>query len=321
MNFKNILRVSIEDIMCKKSRFLLSALLTGISLYLIGYFQVFSSKTNAIRRECEDTLTMGIDGTGILRITRDYATYEAEELKRVALETGMVKGIGVWNFWVVEMLPELAQIQQGFPDVLSDASGGSKKLFHCTIDRSAIDIYNFRFSDYENVEEYKWKTSTWHGIFLGANFKSIPVGTVFREEQADGQTHEYEVIGVLEKGQRMVSDEVMCFGRGNGVFSLLQMDSLVVIVMEQGVSQIDKNSAWAYIPGEGVSLEEARDFLKEKVKELDIRVEFGYLGDGFYADSIMRHDYDGVEEEIKNTLFWVCLLINCCIVIMMVMGE
>lgn len=321
MKFSNILRISIEDIMSQKSRFVLSILLIGISLYLIGYFQVFSFKANVIERECDKTLTRGINGTGLLRITRDYATYEAEELKSMALESGMVKGIGVWNYWTVGMLPELARIQQSFSDVTIGKFGRADDLHHCTIDRTALPIYNFKFSEMEEVDETKWKMSTWHGIILGANFKDIPLGTVFQEEQANGIVHEYEVIGILEKGQQMVSDEVMCFGSGNGVFSTLQTDSLVVIVMEQGVSQIDRNSAWAYIPGDNIPFEKAQKYLKDKAKELGIQVEFANLRDGFNANIVLKQDYSGIDEEISGTLFWVSLLINCCIIIIVVIGD
>ena len=326
MKARYVVRLSIEDIMCQKSRFFLSVLLIGLSLFFIGYFQVFSFKSKVVKEECNELLTRGIDGTGLMRVVRDYDTYEAEELKRAALESGMVKGIGTWNSWAdAGMLPELTQLQLSFPDVIPHTrtllGPGNDYLHFCTIDRMAMDIYDFRFSEKEEVTEEKWKTPNWHGIYLGANFKGIPVGTVYREEQSDGEIQEYEVIGIMEKGQCMVSVEIMTFGKGNGVLSILQMDSLVIIVMEQGVSQIDRNSAWAYIPGDNVTLEEAQKYLKEKAKELGVGVEFGYLRDGFYADRIMMRDFSEVDEEIGNTLFWVCLLINCCIMVMLVTGS
>lgn len=314
MKARYIVRISIEDIMCQKSRFLLSILLIGLSLYFIGYFQVFSFKAKVVEEECNELLTGGIDGTGLLRVVKDYATWEAEELQRVALESGMVKSIGTWDYWEIGAgFPELTRLQCSFPDVIPDMRswGGQDCLHLCTIDRTAIDIYKFRFSETEEVAEEKWRTPNWHGIYLGANFKGIPVGTVYYSED-----HEYEVIGIMEKGQCMVAPDVMCFGHGNGVFSVLQMDSLVVLVEKK-----TQNSAWAYISGDNVTLEEAQQYLKEKAEELGVSMEFAYLRDGFYAHRVLMRDFNEMDEEIGDTLFWACLLINCCIMVMLVIGS
>lgn len=327
MKLQNIIRISIEDVMCQKTRFLLSVILIGMGLFGIGYFHLFSSgQSKIVRQECDRMLTRGIDGTGLIRV-ENYDTYEAKQLKKDAIASGMVEYIGTWEAGSDLWESELTALQRTFPDMDPDnwqrvfpSDDPNRFLEMCCIDRTALGICSLCFSEKAQVPEEQWKKDGWHGIYLGGNFRDIPLGTVY-EREFYGKKEEYEVIGILEKGQYIPSIMVIACGEGDGFFTSLNLDSLVVCVMEMNVSEMTETSAWAYVPGENVKLEEARAYLAERAGELGVKAEFAGLRDGFTVQEITYRDLQQIDNEIYATLFLSSLLINSCIMAMQVIGN
>ncbi|MBR3469162.1 MAG: ABC transporter permease [Lachnospiraceae bacterium] len=321
MSLRSSIRISIESIMSKGNRFILWILLVGLSLFSIGYYSLFSGKSKVIEDECDALLAKGIDGTGLMRVY-DYGKYEANELKKDALAFGKVKSIGSWTLGSLHWQSELSSIQHSFSDIKQQGNASKNDaLVCCLIDRTALEINRLHLAKEAEISQEKRRNPNWHGIYLGANFKGITLGQVFEHRINDDFVEEYEVIGILEKGQYIVGDDVIALGEGNGVYSTLCLDSLVVIIMEMGISEMHRGTAWAYIPADGVSLSEAGEYLSEKAKELELKIDFAFLSDGFRMQKVLNQDITGIEKELCYTLMVICLLIISCIMIMQVVSE
>ncbi|MBR4732128.1 MAG: hypothetical protein IK081_05095 [Lachnospiraceae bacterium] len=322
MNSKYVLRIALRHIIRPQNRFLFSVLMIGISIFCVGYYRLFLNDYEIVKRECNAVLTSGMAGTGLMRML-DYDKKEALQLKKEAMASGKIKGIGTWVFGGKIWEVDLAKIQHTFPDVFPDGGGIYRDdiVMSCFIDRTALEICNLQFSRQVDIPEEKWKNPDWQGIYLGAEFKNIPLGTVYVETSKGGHQKEYEVIGFLEKGQHILADEVKTLGEGNGSQSIVCLDGLVMIVMEPGVTDGNKDTAWIFNVSEGVGLDEARSFLEKRAKELNLSVDFASLQDGFVLQKIYNRDVEMVDRELYRTLLIVCLIVNLCIIIMRIISN
>lgn len=314
MRLKNTLCISIENIMHQKARFFLSTVMIGLSMIGIGYFMMFSNVSKYVKDECDRVLAGGVDGTGVMKVSD--IVYEVKKLKEEAMASGKIECIGTWMsgdmFWVLseDLVPEPYKNKDG------------PKMFWVSIDRTMLGICNLRFYKKRDVPEEKWKDPDWYGIYLGWEYRHIPLGTVYKEDiMLPGITKEYEVIGILEKGQEFISDTVVLDGMGNGVYSVESWDNAVIVPMELYVSDRVMTNYLLYTPKEGISMGEAKSYLEEKAKELGLRPYFFDLREGFYLEELNQQDYRRIEKELCVMLCVTCVLINVCLLIIQLIRD
>ena len=313
MRTKNTIRMAITDIMCHKMRFFLSIVLIGISIGSIGYFYMVTNVSKYNREECDRLLSRGIDGTAVMQVFGDHV----DKLVTDAMNSGFFECIGTWESDVQGYpLPEelmKCRVSNG-----GDPAVATKWVY---IDKTAVGIHNFQFTQKLDVSEEKWNDPQWHGIYLGGNYSGIAVGTIYEIEKIGGY-ETFEVIGVLKKGHQFVSEGVMIDGRA-GWFDALEIldDAIIVPQGENAPIWYWRSCNGGYTPATGKTLDEARGFLEEKAKELGLKLETGYLKDGFYAEEIEQRDIQRVNQELNVVLFFSCLLICSCIIFMQMIEE
>lgn len=312
----NIFRLAINEIMMRKVRFFLSALIIGLSFLGIGYYYMFSNESNYHRYECDNALTKGIDGTGAMQVFGDYE--DQRKLKKEAMDSGVIEYIGTW-------LP-LSSSNQLPEDLINQRQvngfSPSRHTIWYYIDRSVLGAHNLEFAQSEEVSEEKWMEPEWNGVYLGYNYHGITVGSIYEFTIFDGTTLKCEVLGILEKGSQIVSNLVMSDGRGNGIYTMEYLDDAIIMPEQLYISDRPKGACnWAYTPADGVSMKEARSFLEEKAKELGLMVEIAYLSDGFLAEEIEQRDVRRIDQEACVMLCVICLLVCACLQFMQVMEE
>lgn len=313
MNTKNTMRIAIAEIMCQKMRFFLSILLIGISLGAIGYFFMFTNVSKYNKEECDRLLSRGLEGTGAMQVFGE----PVEILIKEAMNSGLFECIGTWETAISGNLLPMELMERRIANGGNPAEA-TKWLY---IDRTAVGIHVFRFAEKMEIPEEKWNDSKWHGIYLGGNYSGISLGTVFEIEKITGYDT-FEVIGILEEGQMLVSESVMQEGRAGWIGALENLDD-VIIVPQYGNAPAwyRRSSIGGYTPAKGVSMEDARSYLEKKARELGFRIEVGYLKDGFFAEEIEERDIQRVNKELNIVLFVTCLLICACILLMQMIGE
>ena len=312
MRLKNILRISVEMIMCQKIRFFLSAVLIGLCLFSMGYFFIFSSEGKLDKLECDRVLSKGISGTGIMQV-HNPGSLEARQLKVEAYGSGMFDGIGGWDsgtmYWILSN------------ELVLNKTESTPKVGWVAMDKTAIGTCDLEFAKIMEVPEEKWKDPNWRGLYLGWDYHNIPLGTIYEDDYRMKELTRYEVIGILKKGQVYVTPEVIGCGEGNGIFSVESWDDVVIEIMEPFVSDGIATSAWAYTPKEGFSLKDCREYIEKKAEELGVTITFGNLEEGFYAQELKHRDQQRVEKEIIVMICLTCFLVSVCFLLTKIMGE
>lgn len=307
MKIKYIARMALDKIIFYKKSFLFMMILLCMGLFSIGVVLVGQMMNSYARDICDRTLAKGIERTGTVRVNdNSYFSQESKEFLQEAEAADIIYSIG----YVMEgkmadgYLSELAEIQSGFPDI----DTGSEALTCIFMNRTAIKLCNLSFQEVQEIDEDKWNSGRWFGIYLGANFKGIPVGTQYVEE-VRGEEWVYEVMGILDENSRFVSGAVLFTAAGNGFNTCTRLDSMVICIG----NTMPNSAGWAYSPEDGVTMEEAREYLAELAEKYELPVSFASLSAGFAYDDRERTRINNVLIEIFSLICLVTLLIDVCI--------
>jgi len=316
MRIKNIILVAIMDIMCQKIRFFLSAMIIGVSLLIIGYLSFFSNIAKCNRDECDKLLARGINGTGMIQVF-STGNYNELELIQNAYDGGIFESIGVWQYAInafplPEELLQTRRLHKGFS---ADATPW------VYIDKNVLELHNIKFSQRIVIPDENWDRSNWYGIYLGANYDGIPVGTTYVTDRFD-ESVEFEVLGIMKKGQMMMSSDVCAFGRADELSSLYVLDDVIIMVYTgMPPTWVGTYCNGAYTVANGYTLKEARSYLENRAKELNVDIETGYLSDGFQAEEIEERDLQKVDKDLSGLIIITCVLLCSCIICMEMIGN
>lgn len=311
MRSSEIIKRAWKNIIKERSRLLTSFLFLVLAFLTLGASRMFFAAQTWGMKECENLLARGIEGTGTLQIEDGYYKTENEApFIEKAIHSGMIEAIGNFSGTSgksgTNILPELMEIQRTFPG--KDPS--FPHLETCATTRWALGLCKeLQFRERAEVPEEKWNDPHWSGLYLGASFRDVPLGTVYRDITSDGTVWEYEVIGLLDRDQRLLSEMVIYHCDEDGYQSSKPLDDLVVFVMgfQKGVWP---TPSCAYIPAEGVSLEEAESYLKSLADELGIPMKFDRMKDGFQKSKFEDQMITRILKKLSFVLVACCFLIN-----------
>jgi hypothetical protein len=317
MSKKNIIVVAIMDIMCQKIHFFLSMIIIGASLAIIGYFSLFSNISKLNRDECDKILTKGINGTGVMQVFSSSNSNSQKELIQNAYDSGIFEFVGVWEY-AINAFPLPNELLQTRRSNMGYAADATPWVY---VQKSVFGLHNIKFSQRINNTDENWNNPNRFGIYLGANYNGIPVGTTYVVDRY-GESVEFEVLGIIKKGQMMMSSDVCAFGRADELTSLSILDDVIIMVYSgQPPLWVGTYSNGAYVAAGGHTLKEARDYLENRAKELDIDLESGYLSEGFRAEEIEENDLQRVDRELSGLIIVTCVLLCMCIICMEMLGN
>lgn len=310
-----LLRFALKEIRKGSTFFLLSTLLILLSFLGIGYYFMISNESSFHRAECDRALTYGIDGTGAMQVFGDYEAQRA--LKKESMDSGKLECIGTW----LSMNTTNPIAEELLERRLANGDKEKRRTVWTYVDRSVLSAHNLTFAQKKEVPEEWWQNPHNHGIYLGGNYEGIALGSVY-ELSVFGASIDCEVLGILKKGQQMVSNMVMADGRGNGIYTMESLDNVILMVEETYVSDQPKGACnWAFVPAKGVSLREARSYLETKAAELGLNIETAYLKDGFAAEEIEQRDVRRIDLTLCLVICVTCLLICSCLQYVQVLQE
>lgn len=313
MRLKNILYFTVDGIICRKVRFFWSTILIGLSMLGIGYFMMLSNNYKYIKNECNRVLKRGMPETGIMNVY-EYDSYEARKLKEEAMTSGKIESIGTWLSGESGMVPSQDLI-------LERARIGRSTIGKVSIDRTMLGVCNIEFVEKADVPEEKWKDPNWRGMYLGGDYQGIPVGTVYELEWEKGKNIKYEVIGIMKKGCAFISSSVLTEGPGNGINSIESWDDAILFPMQLYVSDGTCTNYVLFTPAQGVSMKDAKAYLRGKAEELGLSISFIDLEEEFFSGELIMQDRNRIERELCMMLCVICILINVCYLVTQMMGD
>lgn len=306
MHMMSMIHRACKNLIRERGRLFLSFLFLMVALLMLGIARMFFAARSWGLKECDRVLARGIDGTGVFVKEGDLAGTNLEAFLEAAIDSGMVDAVGTFGSGHgFQNLPELLEQQRHFKTMNS----GDAYLWGCVTTRGSLGLCNLRFREKADVTEEKWEASNWCGIYLGASFHDIPLGTVFSYSTGKGDEYVYEVIGLLEQNQRVIGNGVILGCHENGYESSIRLDDQVLFIA--GSKRAYFSNSFAYTPAEGVTLQEAEDFLKKLAAEKRVQgLEFKKMQDGFRETRLEEEMVSKVLKKLGIVLALCCVLIN-----------
>ncbi|MBD5555393.1 MAG: ABC transporter permease [Roseburia sp.] len=303
MKVTNLLILALDKIRSEKKNTLLGVGLICMSLLYMGIILYYRASYAYSEDSAQALLTEGIDRTGL--ICWDDMEFGSEESKKFlhsAKESEIITGIGHANKLVTFNLPELAKTQQTFLN--TEEQDGLTWLFMTYT--FADGVCELHCSAEIPIPEEQWQTENWFGLYLGADFKDVPIGTCYKYRVDENTEFVYEVVGRLREGERFISESLFSgSGAADGFSTYYVLDSLVICVAD-----VPPGSAYmGYSVADGYTLADGEAVLGELAEEYGMSLRFSGMRD-YFTENIRRIEgFLQVYTEIFYLILFVAIVI------------
>lgn len=304
MEVLKILIIAMDQIRFHKKTSLLVILLVSISTISMGSIIFYREIYDYSEKICENTLTNGIDQTGLIYIEDGaYYTQNAYEFLREAVESNRIDSIGCVAELETDKLPELYNIQK---NVMGENS--EELLQWIYMDETVIEMCDMSFSEQldDDIEE---KDSDRFKLFLGSDFKEISPGTEYHVQIDEETEYVYEVVGILEKGAHFISSNLITGNAAGATSSCITLDNRVIFV-----GKIPPPSAfWAFSVNERSSMQEGQESLSSLANKYGIKMQFSSLRANFNYNKMKGNQLQSIFSELFSLTFIATIIINLCL--------
>lgn len=230
------------------------------------------------RRSIQKSLEKDMKYYGVMSNSSD--TYQNEHLTdylAALYAAEEIDSVGMWHYTGIsglktkdgeeDLWSELLRIHNSNRKAFDDEQGGYVQA--AAMSYQALNFHKFKMYKEASGQEYSKDAVR---IYLGYDFRSIPVGTVFYSGEGENY-HEYVVAGIFEKGTTMLDWRALLMNSNSLTLSYtIPLDNMMVAqIREQdnGYMSLDNFFSCA----EGYSYEEAVTRIKEISKEFGIVAE------------------------------------------------
>lgn len=303
MKVTNLFILALDKIRSEKKNTLLGVGIICMSLLYMGIILYYRGSYTYSEDSAQALLTEGIDRTGL--IYWDDPERGSEESKRFlhsAKESEIITGIGHVNKLVTFNLPELAKTQQTFLDT-AEQDGLTWLFMSSTLSDGVCELH---FSEGAPITEEKWETENWFGLYLGADFKDVPIGTCYKYRVDENTEFVYEVVGRLREGERFIGESQFSgSGAADGFSTYYVLDSLVICVAD-----VPPGSAYmGYSVADGYTLADGEAVLGELAEEYGMSLRFSGMRDYFTENIRTIEGFLQVYTEIFYLILFVAIVI------------
>ena len=245
----------------KRTLLLLALNIVCFLLFLIGLF--LYEQQNYNRNSCDKLLSSGIEGTGYLVIENSFFDRDYEERGRELYNElyryDGITAIGAVNTAGTSGIPELMKLQRKYDRSRNTrVYNDSGNLCVTCFNPACWNINTISLAKGKQVSVDGYSDDDTHYLYLGWDYREIPVGTKYRQTFGADSTLTYEVAGIMKKGTRIVSEEIFDVNM-NSVVSYSNMDNAIVMITET-------NSVWRglfAIDTKHYSMNEVRYYIKK----------------------------------------------------------
>lgn len=273
MNIKYLIHFAFESISRKWFVTFATILLCAASFFLIGLTGYLHDLTNYGYDNVNRTIREGVEQTGTLIIDSNAFDEEhMEELRQLQDE--------IFNFPEIQSIGDYGLTSQPYEgtEELKEIQNREKKMFGqkedlevLHISSNLIQLCQAEFTGSDIWKKYEGKEN-YSKIYLGSNFKNIPVGTVYECRVTDNISLFYVVVGILEKDAHWI-DESMIYSSEPMELSYTYSLNNMVICEDKEVS----SNVWIYTVPKGNKLEDVRDKIRSIAKEYGVDMKFSSL--------------------------------------------
>lgn len=146
-------------------------------------------------------------------------------------------------------------------------------------------------------------------VYLGYNFREIPVGTVFAQQESQAK---YRVAGIMEQGSRITDPKVLEYDCGGLTLSYnVKLDNMILLLLPEKELYTVRN---LFAAADGYTCEEAADALRKLGREMGVEIQAGTLtarlDTVFEKNDIIRGRINGAVSISSVLLFMLCVTIQ-----------
>lgn len=248
-----------------------------LCLFVLSVSVFMKVQGNYCRTSLDMVLTEGVSHVGIVSVD-EYDSEAARSFYQEAEKEEAIHSIGSMEVGATDIFPELAAVQGNHKTYIY---GGSNDL-ECYYMRSdLLSLCNVSLLDGAMIKDMSGYDDYWFGLYLGYEYRDIPVGTKYTYTLSNGIVVTYEVLGIFDKGSRFVNDKIFFPSMFSATKLYLDMDYAVVMTAKtmtasQGLfSFTDYKKAKAVLMnladkyGVTVQIANIEEQLKEGAREAD----------------------------------------------------
>lgn len=271
MCIKNLFRFAFESISRRWFISFIVICLFMVSLYSIGIMSYTQELTNYGHRTMNKTLRSDIAHTGIIGINSEQFNEEnlekLSELQKELYESPEIENVGEYAIFAAEYeeMEELTKIQKENTKVIGNLEG----FEFLSISMELTNLCQVEFPQYDmpqtdGDESYK--------MYLGSNFKDIPVGTVYNCVLSDGYTISYVVAGILQEGARWIGEDIIYENEPMQLDYTYSLDNMAVVIQDGCMS-----NTWIYTRADEANSDDVREKITAVADKYGIDLDFADL--------------------------------------------
>ncbi|MCM1158779.1 MAG: ABC transporter permease [Bacteroidales bacterium] len=289
MKLKMIYKYAADRTVRRLIRYVMTIALSMV-MFLLLLVSLFAWKY--IRRErtaCNHCLNGGIKQAGML-FFEEYTEEFLEDVLNLDEVTGVTSG-DVYQP-TVDMIEELGRQQEKSDPEYVKRQNGVPWFY---MSSTGVDVCHLNLSDGKPPEE--WNLAKDESlIYLGANFKNIPVGTRY---DCEFEETTYVVGGILEKETCWIRDDVYIFESITDTRYVENLDNMVVYICPSLISL-----RCTYTVKDGYSLEEAEQKILQLAKKHRAKIKTARLEDVIDEN---EYQYSHLLKAIR-TMTWIIMI-------------
>lgn len=208
-------------------------LIAAACLLVFSYSIILHYAGNYNYTTSDEIFVKGVNNTGLIYTNNNGDTSYYDYIEDIFSEIRQIDGVCA--------LAESSNIMdfslQSFGDyadneaLLAAASNG--KIHGVSIGTEAAEICNMNLLSGTLPDELTYDGLTTY-LYLGYDFRDIPLGTVYEQELPDGTYYRVIVAGILEKGQRWLDAVYYVSFDCNSISDYITLDSSLLIASGDG---------------------------------------------------------------------------------------
>ena len=266
----------------KPSLFLLSVIVMTLGLTVFGYLSMDLIFLKNYEKEAYKYIRQDKDQCGVVEIPLE----ESEEVIKVyeeLVEGEEIESIGAWKFSCLSSLKtknseediwkKMLEISNQYVHILESANPESD--YSKEIDVVLMPSQAFLFNNYKLSKGSKdrVKKTEKNLIYLGYNYRDIPIGTILYDEETK---EEYEVAGVLEKNTYLLAEYSLLCNWGGVQFSCTDpIDNFFLVVPAYNSRENITNSLAFFSVSDQCSFREGVKKIQDTFKKHGLGVNVG----------------------------------------------
>ena len=266
----------------KPSLFLLSVIVMALGLTVFGYLSMDLFFLKNYEKEAYKYIRQDKDQCGVIKFSLD----EREEVLKVyeeLVEGEEIESIGSWDFSCLSSLKtknseediwkKMLEISNQHVHILESANPDAD--YSKEIDVVLMPSQAFLFNNYKLSKGSKdaVKKTEKNLIYLGYNYRDIPIGTILYDEETK---EEYEVAGVLEKNTYLLNGYSLLANWGGVQLSCTNpIDNFFLVVPAYNSHENITNSLAFFSVSDQCSFQEGVKKIQDTFKKHGLGVNVG----------------------------------------------